>query len=213
MVERFLKFFAGVLLLTGIFLALEYSPPFYDSDGKYLGEAFRIFFMHVPAAWNSFLCFLAAFVAGIGYLINRKPSWDIFVASCLEVGWVLACLVIVSGPIWARAAWGAYWTWEPRLTSFLVLWLVYLAGLILRGSIEDRETRARFTAAYAVLAFATVPIVVLSIHLWGAKNHPKPGPDFFGDPRIRATLFFNTFAFLAATVYLVGKRMKLERSR
>lgn len=203
---------AGVaaMLLGGIFLFLEYAPPMAGPDGEYLGEAFRIFYFHVPAAWVSFVMLFASFVASIVYLATRSPRWDRGAAACAEVGWIYATIVITTGPIWARAAWGTYWTWEPRLTSFLILWLMYLGYILLRSSIDDPERRARFAAVLAIVAFLDVPIVFFSVKIWGAIGHPVPNIGFFRDPVIRNTFVFNIIAFQAAAIHLASKRAVIE---
>ncbi|MEK8023088.1 MAG: cytochrome c biogenesis protein CcsA [Candidatus Hydrogenedentota bacterium] len=200
----------AAVMLAGVFLFLEYAPPMAGPDGEYLGEAFRIFYFHVPAAWVSFLMLFASFVASIGYLATRSARWDRWAAATAEVGWVYATIVITTGPIWARAAWGTYWTWEPRLTSFLVLWLMYLGYILLRSSIDDPERRARFAAVLSIIAFLDVPIVFFSVKIWGAIGHPVPNIGFFRDPVIRTTFLANVFAFLLAAVHLAAKRARLE---
>ena len=198
---------AAASLLAGIFMSLGYAPPMAGPDGTPLGDAFRIFYFHVPAAWISFLCLFVSFVAACGYLRNRSPRWDALSAATAEAGWIFASIVITTGPIWGRAAWGSYWTWEPRLTSFLVLWLMYLGYLFLRTAIDDPEKRARYSAVLSIVAFLDVPVVFFSIKIWGAIGHPTSGGGFFSDPAIRNTVFANTAAFLILAFYFARKRM------
>jgi heme exporter protein C len=196
-------------LLGSIFLYLGYAPPMV-ADGQPLGEAFRIFYIHVPAAWVCFLALFVSFVSAIAVLVTRSRKWDILSVATAEVGWILATIVITTGPIWAKAAWGTYWTWEPRLTSFLVLWLLYLGYIILRGAIDDPEKRARFSAVLSIIAFLDVPIIFFAIKLWGAIGHPVPNLGFFRDPPIRNTLLGSIACYLIVTAYLVWKRCEVE---
>lgn len=188
-------------------MALGYAPPMMGPDGTPLGEAFRIFYFHVPAAWMSFLFLFVSFVSSLMFLARRRLVDDARAAAAAEVGWVFASIVITTGPIWGRAAWGSYWTWEPRLTSFLVLWLMYLGYLIMRAAIDDPERRARYAAVLSVIAFLDVPIVFFAIKLWGAIGHPTSGGGFFQDHAIRNSVFANTTAFLILGTYFLRKRM------
>lgn len=202
---------SAALLLAGVFMFMGYAPPMADSEGQYLGEAFRIFYFHVPSAWVCFVALFVSFVLSIAYLINRKPGCDRYAAACAEVGWVLATIVITTGPIWARAAWGRYWTGEPRLMSFLILWLLYLGYIVLRGSIEDRERRARYCAVLSILGFLDVPIIFFAIKIWGQLSHPMPNIGFFRDPNIFIPLLVNIAAILVTAFYLVMKRALAEK--
>lgn len=200
---------AAASLLAGILLIIGYAPTMM-ADGDVLGEDFRIFFIHVPAAWVCFLALFVSFIASIAVLITRNSKWDILAAATAEVGWVLATVVITTGPIWAKAAWGTYWTWEPRLTSFLVLWLLYLGYIILRGAIDDPEKRARFSAVLSIIAFLDVPIIFFAIRLWGAIGHPVPNLGFFRDGPIRTALLTGIACYLIIGTYLVWKRCEVE---
>lgn len=209
MATRALAFFA---LAFGVLTFIYYAPPLVDPrNGESLGEAFRIFFFHVPAAWTASICLFLSFMASIVYLVKRTPVWDRFACAATEAGWVLATVVIITGPIWAKAAWGTYWTWEPRLTSFLVLWILYLAYMMLRRGIDDPEKRARFSAVLAIIAFLDVPLIFYSIKLWGTIGHPQPNYGFFSDPVIRNTILVNTAAFFLTAGHFILSRMEAER--
>ncbi|MBL4890022.1 MAG: cytochrome c biogenesis protein CcsA [Candidatus Lindowbacteria bacterium] len=203
---------AALFGLLGIFGFLEYAPAMRDADNKYLGESFRIFFIHVPSAWTSFVLFFGSFISGITYLARRKPFWDRLSASFTEVGMVYATIVIVTGPIWARAAWGTFWNWEPRLTSFMVLWIIYFGYLLLRHSIDETQLRAKSCAVMSVIAFVNVPIVFFAIRMWGTKSHPTPGPGYFQEPSIRNAIIFNFVALLVIAFHLVTKKMLTEKT-
>lgn len=199
-----------LLVVAGLYASLFFSPPLHGPDGEYLGESFRIFFLHVPAAWTSFFCFFMAFLLAIAHLYTRRRRLDVMSAAWAETGLIFATIVITTGPIWGRAAWGAYWTWEPRLTSFLVLWTMYLGYVLLRSAVEDAEKRGVFSSVMAILSFLNVPIVFYAIKLWGAKSHPVPGPNYFGNPDIRATIFINLGALLATAALFAHLRSRVE---
>lgn len=197
----------------GIGLFLFYAPPLINpANREPLGEAFRIFFFHVPAAWVAGIALFGSFIASIGYLVRRTPGWDYWAVGFAETGWVLATIVLISGPLWAKAAWGTYWTWEPRLTSFLVLWILYLAYLMLRNGIDDPEKRARYSAVLGIIAFLDIPLIFFSIKLWGSIGHPPPNYGFFRDPVIRNTILANTAAFLLLALHFSVRRANLERT-
>lgn len=209
-INQVLRAATAVSLVIGIFMFLSYAPPMAGPDGESLGEAFRIFYFHVPSAWVSFLALFLSFVASAVYLVKRTRRWDRIAAASTEVGWVFATIVIITGPLWAKAAWGAYWTWEPRLTSFLVLWLLYLSYLFLRLSIEDPSRRSRYCAILSIVAFLDVPLIFYSIKLWGSIGHPPPNYGFFRDPVIRTAVLTNTAAFTLTMIYLIRKRMEVD---
>lgn len=132
------------------------------------GEVWRMFYFHVGVSWVMALAFFHTFVASVLYLWREKPRWDIVAGASAEVGFVLATLVLVTGSIWAKPAWGTWWDWDPRLTTSLVLWLIYAGYLSLKGEGQERSA-----AVYGVLAFATVPITFISIRMW-RTIHPTP---------------------------------------
>ncbi len=198
---------------AGVWMLLFYAPPLINpATREPLGEAFRIFFFHVPAAWVTGVALLGSFLCSIVYLVRRTAAWDYWAAALAETGWILSTIVLISGPIWAKAAWGTYWTWEPRLTSFLVLWILYLAYLMLRNGIDDPEKRARYSAVLGIVAFLDIPLIFFSIKLWGSIGHPPPNYGFFKDPLIRNTILANTGAFLLLAAHFASSRARAERA-
>ena len=180
-----------------------------------MGEIQRIFYYHVPSAWTSFLCFLANFIASIIYLARRNLKADAFAVSTAEVGVVFCTVVLVTGPLWARPVWGIWWTWDARLTTTLVLWLIYVSYLILRRYSTGQATPT-LAAALAIFGFLDVPIVYMSIRWWRTQ-HPQPviagGPGSGLDPRMWAAVLWNWAAFMALAALLIWVRYRLERAR
>lgn len=153
------------LYLLGV-LAL-YTAFIHAPTERVMGEVQRIFYFHVGAAWTAFLAFFFVFLGGVIYLIKRNAFWDHLAAASAEVGVIFTTIVLITGPIWARPIWNTWWPWgDPRVTTTLVLWLIYVAYLILRSSLGEGEKRARFSAVFGIIGFIDVPIVWFSIRWW-----------------------------------------------
>ena len=196
-----------VFMLAAIYMVFIYAPP-----DKNLGDIQRIFYFHVSSAWIAFLAFFLVFVASILYLKSRSRRWDILAHSSAEIGVILTTLVLITGPIWARPIWYTWWTWDARLTTTLVLWLIYVAYLMLR-SYSEGSRGARFAAVFAILGFLDVPIVFMSIRWWRTQH---PGPVIGGGEEaglaspMLYTLFVSLAAFTLLFIYLLLLRTKLE---
>ena len=190
--------------LAGVFL---YAP-----TEKTMGDIQRIFYFHVSSAWVSFLAFFLACVFSIIFLAKRDLAWDRRAASCAELGVLFCSLVLITGPLWARPVWGVWWTWDIRLSTTLVLWLMYAAYLILRSVVVDPQRRAAVAAVVAVIGFVNVPLSYLSIRWWRTQ-HPSPvlaGGSASGlDPAMRVAFFISLAAFTALFLYLLQRRVQL----
>jgi heme exporter protein C len=138
------------------------------------GAAQKIFYIHVPSAWVAFLAFALVAVASGIFLWLRDPRLDRFAESSAEVGVVFTSVVLITGPLWAKPIWGAYWAWwDVRLVSTLFLWFIYVAYIVLRGAIDSPEMRARYSAVLGILGALLIPFVHLSVYLF-ATMHPMP---------------------------------------
>ncbi|HVT87340.1 MAG TPA: cytochrome c biogenesis protein CcsA [Tepidisphaeraceae bacterium] len=144
----------------GIAMVAYYTP-----DEQTMGPIQKIFYLHLPAAICTFLACLTCFIASVGYLIQRKAYLDDLAAAAGRVAVQLCSIVLATGMIWGKSAWGQWWTWSPRLTFSLVLWLLYIVYLMVRASIESSHRRALIAAVYAIIAFLDVPLVYLSVRL------------------------------------------------
>lgn len=164
--DSLLGIFTFLAVGAGLYMAFLYAP-----NEKTMGAVQRIFYFHVPLAWIGFLAFFVVFVCGVAYLLTRNIRWDLLARSSAEIGVVFSTLVLITGSIWARAVWNTWWTWDPRLTTMLVLWLIYLGYLMLRSAVEGAEKRARVSAVIGIVGFINVPIVFMSIRWWRAM-HP-----------------------------------------
>ena len=176
-----------------------------------MGNVQRIFYYHVPSAWTAFILFFVNFAASIIYLIKRKPAADIVALVSAEVGVVFCTVVLVTGPIWARPVWGIWWTWDVRLTSTLVLWLIYVSYLFLRRFSSSGQTPT-LAAALAVLGALCVPFVYLSIRFFRTQ-HPQPviGGGGSIDPRMLHVLLINWLAFSCFAYLVCWSRYRLEK--
>ncbi len=180
-----------------------------------MGVVQRIFYFHVPSAWVAFLAFFLVFLASILYLWTRKPVYDVLAHAAAELGVVFCTIVLFTGPIWARPIWGTWWTWEARLTTTLVLELIYVAYLVLRGQAENRAQEARFAAVLGIVGFLDVPIIYFSVKIWRG-HHPivfKTGGGQGLEPVMLSTFMFCMLTFTLLFLLLLIQRFRLGRVR
>ncbi len=145
-----------------VMLAALYGAFVYARREVVMGDIQRIFYVHLPLAWVGFVAFGHAAWAGIRYLQTGRQEWDVVGASAAEIGLLFATLVIITGSLWARPVWGTWWTWDPQLVTYLILWLIYAGYLVLRAAAGDDPRQARFAAVFAIVGFVDVPLVWLS---------------------------------------------------
>lgn len=159
---------AGVLLIAGLLLAFLYAP----TDASSMGYSQKILYYHAPIAWVALLSFGVAFVAGILYLRDPQPKWDRLGYVSVRLGLLFSLMVMITGMIWGKAAWGTWWAWEPRLTTFLIACFLYAAYFVLRQVVEEESRRATFAAVFAVIAFIDVPITFFATRYMPEGLHP-----------------------------------------
>src|SRR6476646_8326978 len=195
----------ALLLSFALYEALVAAP-----TERTMGDVQRIFYYHVPSAWTAFLLFLINFLASVAYLIKRNPKIDAVAVVSAEVGVVFCTVVLVTGPLWARPVWGIWWTWDVRLTSTLVLWLIYISYLMLRRFSTSGQTPI-LAAALAVFGALDVPLVYFSIWIFRTQ-HPQPviGGGGSIDPRMLHVLLINWLAFLCFAALVCWSRYRLE---
>ena len=189
---------------------------FYAPIESEMGIVQKIFYFHVPLAWNAFLGFAIVFFASFRYLATRDPKWDARAVAAAEVGVLFTTLVLITGPIRAKPVGGIWWTWDARLTLTFVLWLIYMGYLMLRRYIESPERRAVLAAVVGVTGFVDVPLVYFAIRWWRTQ-HPQPvimgGEDSGLDPKMATTLWVSTAAYLLLFTVLYRRRLALEHLR
>ena len=207
-IVRALGVIAVLNIAIGLYMALFYAP-----TEKTMGDVQRIFYFHVPSAWVGFLAFFVVFVASIMFLWKRDARWDKVALSAAEIGVVFITLVLITGPIWAKEAWGVYWVWDARLTTSLILWMIYIGYLMLRNTAEG-ERRARFAAVLAIVGFIDVPIIFFSVQIWRTM-HPELliGSDGGLAPQMTQTLMVCLLSFTWLFAFLLIQRLRLEQAR
>lgn len=155
--------------LASIYLTFFYAPP-----EATLGDAYRVFYLHVPSAWVSYLAFGITLLGSVMFLLKKGYKWDMVAEASSKLGLAFCGVALLSGSIWAKMAWGSYWNWDPRETTTLILLLTYVAYLSFRMAIDDRERRARLSSVLGVLGFISVPLSYASVEM--ITLHPGGGP-------------------------------------
>jgi heme exporter protein C len=191
-----------VLMLAALYMVFEYVPTEAEQ-----GIVQRIFYFHVPCAWVAFAAFGLVAVAGVFYLWLGGQIWDDLGYAAAETGMLFCTLVLITGSLWAKPIWGAWWTWDSRLTTTFVLWLLYGGYLMLRAMIDDSPQVARFAAVVGIVAALDVPVIIVSVKLW-RTIHPavlvtRQGGHGLEDPRMVATLLVSLAAFTVLFAWLL----------
>ena len=181
-----------------------------------MGLIQRIFYFHASSAWAGSTAFLICFIVNLLYVWQRREKWDAIGVAAAEVGLAFITIVLITGPIWAHPVWGIWWTWDARLTSTFVLWLLYVSYLLLRTLVEEPDRRALLSALFGIFAFLDVPLVFGAIRWWRTQ-HPAPvimgGPGSGLEPTMRKVFFFNVLVMHILMVFLVKQRYGLEKLR
>jgi heme exporter protein C len=200
--------FTAILIGCAGYAALFVAP-----DESTMHAIQRIFYFHAPTAWAGMDAFVITFIANIAYMITKRSKWDWIGVAAAEVGLVCTTTVLLTGPIWAHPVWGIWWTWDARLTSTLLMWLLYVAYLMLRKMLNTPEQRASYSSIFGIFAFLDVPLVYFSIWFWRTQH---PAPVVFGghlDPEMSKVFFFCVLVMHCLMVILVRQRYQLERMR
>ena len=197
--------------LVAVYMIFLWAPP-----EKTLGDAYRVFFIHTPSAWVSYLAFTITFVSSILYLKTRNFKWDLYASSSALLGLLFCIITIITGAIWAKVAWGLYWNWDPRQTTTLVLMLAYLGYISFRMAINDKEQRARVSSVLGILAFISIPLSYLSTIIW-ATIHPMPliptsKLQIGVEPAILQTLLTSTFAVTLLFLWMFYVTVEIYRT-
>jgi heme exporter protein C len=203
---------AGVAVVGTVVRAVYFTP----LEARQ-GAAQKIFYIHVPSAWVAFFAFGLVAVASAVFLWLRDPRLDRFAESSAEVGVVFTTVVLITGPLWAKPIWGAYWAWwDVRLVSTLFLWFIYVSYIVLRGAIDSPEMRARYSAVLGILGALLIPFIHLSVYLF-ATMHPMPivgkpsAPSLPGEMLL--TLFVSLFSFTLLYFAFVRSRYRYAVER
>ena len=207
--ERVLGWCALLAVAASAVMSLAVAPP--DAEQ---GNVQRLMYVHVPSAWLAYLSFVIVFVASIAYLRTHRIRWDRLAAASAEVGVLFTALTIVLGMLWGKPVWGAWWTWDPRITTTTILLLIYVGYLAVRRLPESPARRARWAAVIGVVGFVDVPIVQLSV-TWWRSLHQGPTVRLLGEttmaPVMLAALLVAVGAFTLLYCYLVALRLRVGR--
>lgn len=219
MLHRVLIYLSIPMVLVALYLAFIYTP-----IEVTMGVVQKIFYFHVASAWVAFFAFFIVCAFSIMYLAKRKRIYDVIAGVSAEIGVVYTAIVLTTGPIWGRSAWNSWWSWEPRLTTTLILFFMYIAYIMIRHMDGAWEKKARLASVFGIISFINVPIVFMSIRWWNTKLHPVvlgEGAEESGgglEPSMLFALIFTVFTmtvlyfvFLQKGVYI--ERLKIQAER
>ena len=202
-----LGWLAGLGIAVGLVVGFGVAPRELTQ-----GNVQRIMYLHVPAVWVAYLAFMVGLVGSIVYLARRQPGADRLAHAACEVGTLFLGVNIVTGAIWGKPTWGTWWTWDARLTSVAVVFVMFLAYLLLRSAIEDHERSARYAAVLGIVATLNIPLVHFSVYWWRTLHQPpsllKPGSSAM-PPVILTALLVNFAALALLGGYFVARRARL----
>jgi heme exporter protein C len=201
----------GLFAALALFVAALYMVFIYVPTEAQMGVVQRIFYFHVPLAWLGLLSYTLVFISSIMFLWKRNASWDNLASSAAEIGFIFTTLFLISGSLWAKPAWGVWWTWTPRLTTALILWFIYIAYLTVRFYAPEKQQGARFGAVVGIVGFVDVPIIALATTIWQSEH---PGALIFEGglaPEMKLTLMTSIAAFTVLYIFLLTLRTGLKK--
>ncbi|TDH37714.1 heme ABC transporter permease [Pseudohoeflea suaedae] len=202
----------AITLVIGLYMAFT-APEDYQQ-----GSTVRIMFIHVPSAWLAMMCYSIMAVSAIGSLVWRHPLADVSVRAAAPIGAVFTALALVTGSLWGKPMWGTWWVWDARLTSFFVLFLMYLGLIALDRAMDDANRSARVSAVLVLIGFINIPIIKFSVDWWNTLHQPASVLRADG-PTIHPTLLYPLlvmaigFTLLFFTLHLMAMRNEIWRRR
>lgn len=197
-------------VLGGLYLAFLHAPP-----DILQGDVQRIMYIHVPTAWVAFFAFFIVFVSSLVYLWKRLPEADRIAYASAEIGVLFTALTLIDGSIWGKPTWGTWWTWDARLTTTAILFVIYVGYLMLRSFVEEPERRARLASLVGIVGFLDVPMIYISV-LWFRTLHQPPSIQTSGAKMADSMLFtllFNFGAYTLVYLFFLVKRVRVESLR
>ena len=198
---------AGILFIAGLYMAFFVAPADYQQ-----GETVRIMFIHVPSVWLAMLCYGVIAASSIGLLVWRHPLADVSAKAAAPIGAVFTLAGLVTGALWGKPMWGAYWVWDARLTSFLILFFLYLGLMALRNAIEDETLAGRLTAILAIVGIVIIPIIKFSVDWWNTLHQPASVVRMGGATLHSSMLYPLLVMAIAFTVLFFTLHMKAMRN-
>jgi len=206
--DRLLLITTSIIFFFAEYMAYIYSPP-----EETLGDKVRIIYLHIPSAWISYLAFGITFISSLLYLKKKSEYYDLLSVASVELGVLFCTIALITGSLFSKVTWGAYWNWDPRQTTTLILWFSYAAYLALRFATSDPERRAHVSAVLGILLFPTVPLSYLSTRIYWSL-HPmlaRPG-GLAMVPKMGYTLFVAVVAITLLFIYLLHLTLRTERA-
>lgn len=197
--DNVLPWLTCVSMLAALAMIFLYVP-----TERHLGVVQRIFYYHLPSAWNAFLGFFIVAGASASFLWKGERRADLIAHASAEIGMLFCTLFIVTGSVWAKASWGVWWTWDPRLTMTIVMWVIYASYVLLRQIAGDNEQVARYAAVLGIVGALNIPLIYIAIRLWRGI-HPKVETMA---PEMAWTLLVCTGAFLLFFAWLMWIRLR-----
>lgn len=205
--EHGVGFFGLALLFVGCYIGLFVAPA-----ERHMGDVQRIMYVHVPSAWVAMVCYLSAFVAAIGSLWTARSRWDAAMVGMVETGVVLNGLLLIQGMIWARPTWGVWWDWDVRLTTSLVMLILFAGVLALRSFVDEPRRRATWSAVATIISFVDVPLVYFCVRWWRSLHQVQSSPETV-DRAMVLPLRINAFAILFLAILFIARRARIEMQR
>ena len=209
--SSFMILISVLLLAIGSWLGLFIAP-----TDEVQGDAQRIMYLHVPSAWISMGMWFFVFISSLLFLATKDGRWDISAYSCAEIGAIFSFLNLVTGSIWGKPVWGVWWTWDARLTTTAILFLLYVAYIMLAKSKDDLSRTAKARAILGIIGAADLPVIGISVYLWRTLHQQssvfKPGGPSI-HPSMLWVLLFNVFAFSVLSIFFVIRRIKIEHKK
>ena len=202
-------FISSVMMVVNMYLIFVWAP-----TERIMGHIQRIFYLHVPMAWLAFIAFFIVFVSGVLYLWKKDFKYDRIASSAAEIGVIFTTIVLITGPIWAKPIWGIWWSWDARLTTTLVLWMIYVGYHILRSYSSNRAQAATYSDIIGVIGFIDVPIVYFAVDWWRTQHQRLvvgvTSADGSLNDDMRIVLYFSLIAFTAFMLCLLWLRVSMK---
>lgn len=206
-IKKPLIIFTSLAMMVSIYLVFQWVP-----IEKQMGLVQKIMYFHVPSAWVGFLAFFVVFISSIQYLRTLDEKYDIIAGASAQVGVTFTLIVLITGPIWGKASWGTWWTWDPRLTTTLILFFIYLAYLIIRNAVKGDIRKTKLAAVFGIVGFIDVPIVFMAIRWWRTIHPIVFESNRVGLPQsMLLTLMFCLFTFTLLFLVFLFKTYEVEK--
>jgi len=206
-VRNILLVLSFILFAAALYLVFIYAP-----TEATMGIVQKIFYLMVPVAWLALLSFIIIFISSILYLRKKAHKWDIISSSAAELGLLFTTLTLITGSLWAKPIWGVWWSWEPRLTATLVLWLIYIVYFMVRSFATEESRGATFAAVVGIVGFVDVPIIGMATSLWRGMHPPMLIFEGGISTSMLVTLLVSIAAYTVLYFAILSKRIPMKNA-